>query len=1484
MLRRVTVWFLLLVIAGCGGVVVAKASHNHYVLGWLRWQDRVEKHPEEALDRTDVRRYGLHQKIVRLPSGKPACCKYSVSYPEGLPPMSTSWGPEVKCAGYTGNLYGFTLRLDNMDDLLLGAPPGIDGGPAEGVSGTVRAFGCACAIVCSKSAVGTPHDAPYSWTADEVAAWDAWKNTIPEDYTAVATGFLYSATVAAGTDTDTIYKVVGWVGGAFEVPEMPTWVGDTSWDLAGSFGIVDCVPVREIGITSSTRVATPRYPGHVHARHHLEAGKACRVNATLGSMSVSDAVAEGTEVTPGNFVTQFTADLAKTTNTDYISLTGLSCSSEDVPVSTANCNFWGAADGYFWAYWTQPDVVRQDGTGVSHGAPMWRFFGTGSDYHLHRIDGSAIAETTYAVNMALGGPVRYKVNAGRFGPEAGLPLPGTPRFEVGVGKWPDEVGPAVMEMLAPGTMSDWYVACSNHAVGNVYNQLFTGKYEWSSAGLAYCLAEEAWLDNIGDNLSDTLTDGEDPPHTIATADNHYGAVVLASVKDGLDVEDPYWGPALTYTWQEVSGDIPPGETERPTLWTALADTTVDETDNGHWTVGPTPPEPSCHITNYAGGETVSRPLTFSVDYEGIVTSVYGLGIVFGGHDVFIDNAYFMDISTGSGSFTVTIPLIDINNNEPVPDGTYAVTFALSDGPGGHIVYADNSGLSLTVVGGTATGWTYTLSEDPEPTMTGGVTRALASRKPLRFAYMGSWDGTGTAVNEDWPLINRANFAGANDPDSIIASVPVEDVRDYDNCSLVGVSFTSCPEDIDWSGVTLTLHYSTFSFADPCFAPPSYGETYRFGVDSDFADNYSRDDSGVKVFYGYAPADGDGKQCLFDLGALSRSNTVNLQHVDSITISGLPAGDYQLEDLRLVADTEAHGATSYPHWIPQQAVNPWNWMRSLCGFGSTYEGVSCLNLDNGTYAGGGGSPFNKDVEYGLAQTQFVQYNPEWLAEQEEAPEPTDPSYANPLYRSSGVSRLIAVLSMQEQVNTSALDLDAIREAIGDGTNELGDLFYWDLQRGDGENSEGLAALHVGIVEGVPLPCIPQTYHLEWSSQGAAHGIAYHGSDATWARTRLTGGSSDTPGAYRIKVWRQPVDEAGDPTGAWELVGSCQPDATGRYRTSPQLEKGYAYEVRTSETQSLGGFVTREYVLKDIYLSIGIAQLHALWHGVSGKVLLLDCNLAENSVVGHRLVNRQLDPAWSARYPMTGAEGVAYANLTCDRTRIDLVSGEDSGVACRLQRSLAGAYASAATLTGDRSAPFGVAALGLLYTTENADGKAYFVARNDDGAYATKRGPVEIGDAVSDVPGALVMAEAHRNLFAALQDESGVTLYGSSDQGATWVSLQTVAELKYPHLTADQRFVWLAGYQEGETGGATGQCMLQRYRTRGADLTPEGSLLAVGPADEGRSAIIARPGDWKLFAFAPKTQDWTETGATPGIAEYHSADTGATWTLKEIHGLT
>lgn len=293
---------------------------------------------------------------------------------------------------------------------------------------------------------------------------------------------------------------------------------------------------------------------------------------------------------------------------------------------------------------------------------------------------------------------------------------------------------------------------------------------------------------------------------------------------------------------------------------------------------------------------------------------------------------------------------------------------------------------------------------------------------------------------------------------------------------------------------------------------------------------------------------------------------------------------------------------YAHFLPQPAIDPWNWLACKTGFGSTFEGFANLNLEDGTDQDP--SPLKEDVQCGIRQTHFLQWNPAWLATQEDPPT-YDPTYAAKL------QRLAAVLGMQEQVDGSVLDMDAIGTAMVDSDgNSLGWLYFWDLQRTTGDDVDGKAALHVGYVSGLGLnmATIPQTVNCYWSTHGRGQGM-------TWDdETLITGdgGSEDSKTDGIFTFWKRPVDDDDVPTGPWEAVSTFSPDTMGRWRTPPARETGYIYStsmVGRQPSDTTVTFSARQYAnAEHTYFTLGGNELYVVEH-LSNCVYVFDYQQGE-----------------------------------------------------------------------------------------------------------------------------------------------------------------------------------------------------------------------------------------------------------------------------------
>jgi len=132
-----------------------------------------------------------------------------------------------------------------------------------------------------------------------------------------------------------------------------------------------------------------------------------------------------------------------------------------------------------------------------------------------------------------------------------------------------------------------------------------------------------------------------------------------------------------------------------------------------------------------------------------------------------------------------------------------------------------------------------------------------------------------------------------------------------------------------------------------------------------------------------------------------------------------------------------------------------------------------------------------------------------------------------------------------------------------------------------------------VFGSGAPLVPTTMNIRWSTHGRAQGLAYQ--DGAFVRGAPV--SSDDTATGQALFYRRPVDDEGEPTGDWEVVGSFSPGWTGRWQSPPAKEDGYIYGVKSTAASaspdSTGNFVTREYLYLLAWVPSGEKLYPAAW---------------------------------------------------------------------------------------------------------------------------------------------------------------------------------------------------------------------------------------------------------------------------------------------------
>lgn len=427
--------------------------------------------------------------------------------------------------------------------------------------------------------------------------------------------------------------------------------------------------------------------------------------------------------------------------------------------------------------------------------------------------------------------------------------------------------------------------------------------------------------------------------------------------------------------------------------------------------------------------------------------------------------------------------------------------------------------------------------------------------------------------------------------------------------------------------------------------------------------------------------------------------------------------------------------------------------------------------------------------------------------------------------------------------------------------------------------GIACGTLQLIRGVPMR-IKVGHH--WT--GKATGLG------------LRGGIRVHNAGSGVRVYGK--DDGATPPVPWALLGDVGTDAHGRYTSPPLPEDGgdsgggtadhshdrsKAYRVGMAEL-SPACADNRSYWWLSAVLS-GLPNLYALEHW-AGFTLLSDAGLTTDA--GYVAIGR--DGNWRDRYAVPASGTTDWANLWADNSRVEwaastgqaltttLLAGLQQGIAGNVADSL-GAYGAFAAVLWHQA---------LYVVAYDGSANHHLLRFEAAGINAPlPRLPDTVIGPGDDAPGALCVDPRTWNLLAAVPSGTGTDLYSSNDQGGTWVKLLTVADLQYPVLAQRAPYTWLVGYKPGAYQGAQGTLVAHRYYVTHEVATPAGAEVTIGPADEGRGALVVAEGlyplpDWSIYAFAPKVQAWTAPGDTPARVEYVSTDCGATWEEKGVHG--
>jgi len=514
------------------------------------------------------------------------------------------------------------------------------------------------------------------------------------------------------------------------------------------------------------------------------------------------------------------------------------------------------------------------------------------------------------------------------------------------------------------------------------------------------------------------------------------------------------------------------------------------------------------------------------------------------------------------------------------------------------------------------------------------------------------------------------------------------------------------------------------------------------------------------------------------------------------------------------------------------------------------------------------------------------------------------YDNQLERYTGGMYLVVLIAGGSIDGTTCLPLESylsLMELCGDHTittysaanataaltrdgHTLTVLAAWDLKQRVPEDGE------VDDVTGLPVAVrvgqwnavrgLPYTFTVRHVVKGRIHGWV---TDEAGKRARNVNAYTPAGELYRRHF--------GGSSAYTEDVEAVVSDGHGGFATSglrivdtDHAIFDYAIKWEGSEDYVTAGRLrTREWAVLLGVVTGGVPCLAFSHHAVSRTVLCSDVRLAPHGP-GHTKIQRKDEGlTWWSRTPMTTDADYVWGNIVAAHDRTEFALGDAGNSYLRHAGSLDGTWGAAESV-GAWLAPHVIERHGRFELVAIAGGEPYFLTREKASPHAAVGSAVQIAN-LSGLArnGCLAGAMYGALMMCAVEADGQTQLYTSTNTGASWVAQHTLVDWRYPYLYADDPYLWLVGYRVGAYEGATGEVVVCNYLLNDPTLPVLTAANAIGACDEGRPAIIRRPSDRALIIVAPKTQDWTAPGATPGIAEYRSRDSGLSWDLTEIHSL-
>jgi len=420
---------------------------------------------------------------------------------------------------------------------------------------------------------------------------------------------------------------------------------------------------------------------------------------------------------------------------------------------------------------------------------------------------------------------------------------------------------------------------------------------------------------------------------------------------------------------------------------------------------------------------------------------------------------------------------------------------------------------------------------------------LASRKWARLNRIVWQDPNlpGMMKHRDLLIINRPNLdqVGGEYLDPEDERIP-ENEWHWQNYAYAKLRLKA-PRDAD---LEIVIDYSTVTAEDPCYPTLEPGE---------FTWQRQQHQVTYRVHVAKTPEGEDYSSVVIDLAVPQEGDIAPvLYHVDKITIRILGTAsqdeDWEFDDIYLLDKYWVEDWGDEPDsYFEVREYDPWDFLADYTGFAGVVNGLRCFNI-----------PYGYE-EYERTERSLKQRQ-KWRSRVEGA---------NIMDYAKALRRLCDEVNWQRGWTATYHDPeDGSANKDADG-NKLFETFrWWDLLRHHEYAFDDPPHSNSQDIRGAPIvrtwyiaAGIKHVIYYEKFAQGRPHGLMYRRDRS--GRVRRSG---------TVQLYGRDVGTQG-----WALLGSATPDAHGRWRLGPELEKD------------------KEYKLSDVATVFNLANVRYNWRG-------------------------------------------------------------------------------------------------------------------------------------------------------------------------------------------------------------------------------------------------------------------------------------------------